>query len=247
MRYWMWTAFVAILTFVFIRYTQIPLWMFLVIAAPVLTILLIYASFLYSFRQSLKMEAVPTHGYDARIQALDQAARSVEALGFQKIDQFYLKMIPDSVTYVFKHQHDPCYFCLYHLGQKMTCDVVTRFENEFYLTTSDSVDAGMTPRPKKALLQIFPGQSYQNLFLKHKEAYEYIDQNGIHTFDFAGEEFRYYFMKSLREQEAYIRKTFFWPLMLLIRTVSRHGRIYCRSIRDQYPRGFSSLFLQRST
>ncbi len=244
MTYWMWSAFVAILTFVIIRYTQIPLWMFLIIAAPVLTIMLIYGSFLYSFRKSLKMEAVPTHGYSARIQALDQAARHVEVLGFQKIDQFYLKMIPDSITYVFKHQHEPCYFCLYHLGQKMTCDVVTRFENEFSLTTSGSVDAGMTSRPKKALLQIFPGKSYQDLFLKHKEASEYIDINGIRTFNFAGEEFRCYFMTSLREQETFIRKTFFWPLMLLIGTISRHGRIYCRSIRDQYPRGFSSLYLQ---
>jgi len=66
MRYWIWTAFVAILTFVFIRYTQIPLWIFLVIAAPLLTILLIYGSFLYSFRQSLKMEDVPSRGYSVR-------------------------------------------------------------------------------------------------------------------------------------------------------------------------------------
>jgi hypothetical protein len=121
----MWTALVAILTFVVMRYTEMPLWMFLIIAVPVLTIMLIYGSFLYSFRQSLKMEAVPTHGYSTRTRALDQTARHLEAIGFQKIDQFYLKMIPDSITYVFKHQHDPCYFCLYHLGQKMTCDVVT--------------------------------------------------------------------------------------------------------------------------
>lgn len=247
MKNWMWTALAAIMMFAIIVLLKMSFWIFLVIAAPLLTIIFIYGSFLYSFRESLQMEAVPAHGYNTRVNEMERELKLIEALGFRKMDQFYLKMIPDSITYVFKHQKEPFYFCLYHFGQKRGCDVVTRYENEFYLTTSNTVDAGMTPRPKKALLQIFPQKHYETLFLNHEEAHEYISRNGIRTYDIAEGEFRFYFMKSLREQETYIKKSFLWPVNLLIRTITRYGKIYCRLIQEQYPQGFSRINLYHAS
>jgi len=245
MRIWMWSVFVTMVTFSAMILLKIPFWAFLLIAVPILIIVLIYGSFQYSFRESLAIQSVPEHGYKSRTNDLERESRLIELQGFYKIDQFYLRMIPDSITFVFKHTKEPVYFCIYHFGKKHTCDFVTRFENEYYLTTSSSVDAGMTPRPEKALLQIFPSTPYETLFQKHLKSRDYIFQNGISTFDIQEGEFRFYFMKSIKEQADHIRKSLFWPLMLLIRTISQYGRKFCSSIKEQYPQGFSKIGLQQ--
>jgi hypothetical protein len=219
------------------EFLAIPLWMVLCIGLPILTVLLVIASVYFNFRESLQMQDVPTHGYAPRIRDLDQEAREIEPLGFRKTDQFYLKTIPDSVSYVFKHESEPFYLCVYHLGQKFFCDVLTRFENDYHLTTNNTVDSGISTRPEKSLLQIFPHQPYRELLDRHKESFEYIKQSGIRPFDIAELEFRRYFMKSYREHASYMKKLFLWPVALIFRTLSRPGKAYCKSIKEQYPEG----------
>lgn len=237
MKYWVWVVFVAVLTFLAMEYLTIPLWMILVIALPFLTVILVIVSVLYNFRESLEMQAVPRHGYSPRINDLDREARQVEALGFRKFDQFYLKTIPDSVTYVFKHESEPYLLCIYHLGQKYFCDVLTRFENDYHLTTSDSVDAGMAPRPKKSLLQIFSNQSYTVLVQRHRESLAYIEKSGIRVHDIAEMDFRRYFMLSYRKHADYTKRLFLWPVALIIRTLTKPGRVFSRTIIEQFPQG----------
>ena len=237
----MWIVLVAALSVACIELLAIPMWVFVVIAAPTLIIILIYASFLYNSRESLQLEAIPRFGYSARLSDLERESKRIEFMGFRKTDMFYLKTIPDSITYVFKHEKEPCYFCLYHFGQKYVCDFITHFEGEFSLTTANTVDAGLVSKPVRAFLQIYPRESYDTIFSQHMESLEYISRDGIHPFDIPEGEFRFYFMKNLREQAAYIRKLPFWPLTLLINVLARHGKIYCRSIREQYPQGVMHL------
>ena len=237
MKYWMWVVFVAILTFLAMEFLVIPLWMIIAIALPLLTILLVIGSVYYNFRESLQLQEVPRHGYGARLKELDREAGKLETLGFRKITEFYLKAIPDSVTYVFKHDKEPFYFCIYHLGQKYSCDIVTRFEDNYYLTTCDSVDGGMAPRPKKSLLQIFPNQSFSEFVERHREGVAYMEQSGIRLFDLAEMEFRHFFIKNYREHADYMKKLFFWPVALIIRTITKPGRVFCNPIKKQYPEG----------
>jgi hypothetical protein len=244
MKYGMWTFLVGLLAFAIFTLIDIPFWLVMVTIIPFLIIGLIYGSFLYRFRESLKMETIPNSGYKKRTDALDRESIRIEALGFRKIDQFYLKTIPDSVTYVFKHEREPICFCIYHFGKKFACDYVTRYRNGFFLTTSDAIDSGMTPRPSKALLQIFPDQTYEKLLNEHRAAHAYINRNSINIFDIPETEFRFYFMKCLHEQSEYIRKYPFWPILLLIRTLIQYGRKFCRTVPDQYPSGFADLLLE---
>ncbi len=123
------------------------------------------------------------------------------------------------------------------MGAKHACDLVTRFENGYYLTTSESVEAGMIPRPPKLLLQIFPRATYDTMVTEHRESYRYMDKDGIRTFDIPEEEFRDYFMKSYRKSAADMKKLPLWPINLIIRTITRPGKAYCRSIKEQYPDG----------
>jgi hypothetical protein len=49
-------------------------------------------------------------------------------------------------------------------------------------------------------------------------------------------------MKSLRDQTAFIRKINFWPVVLLFGTITQRGKIYCKSIIDQFSAGSVKIY-----
>ncbi len=242
MKNWVWSAFVLIVTFLIMHFFDIPFWIFLIVVIPLLIIAFTYGSFSYSFRRSLRIEPIPGKGYASRIKALDIEKIKLNNLGFAKTDGFYLKMIPDTIVYVFKHKAEPVHFCLYNLGTKMTCDFVTRYGDEYSLTTCNNVDGGMTPRPERSLLQIITKVTYANLFGIHMKAHNFLVNKGLKTYDIAEEEFHQYFLKCLHSQAKFVREFMFWPVLLVFWTITRRGRVYCKEIETQYKKGLITLY-----
>ena len=232
---WVWILFVTGIMLVVIHLTNAPLWVVVVIFMPILTVSLVFGSVWYNFRSSLEMEDVPKYGYAPRLKELENEASKLEALGFRKIDQFYFKTIPDSISFVLKHEDEPIYFLIYHFGQKYAYDFLTRFEREYYLTTSSAIESGLVPRPEKSMLQIYPNMAYHRVLEEHRESFQYIKQKGIGVYDVPEAEFRYFFLKNYRDHAAFIKKLPFWPIALIIRTISRPGKAYCKRIKEQYP------------
>lgn len=196
-----------------------------------------FGSFMYSFRKSLQARSVPKHGYSKRIKDLNIDARMLENIGFDKWDDFYLKMIPDSVIYVFKHRDDPVYLCLYHFGAKKTCDFFTKYKNGYSLTTCNTIDGGMTPRPNKSLLQIITSVSYKELLEIHRKAHAFLLSKTLRPDDIQRQEFKPYFLENIHKYADYVRKHAFWPVLLIFWTVTRRGRVLCKEIENQYKEG----------
>lgn len=199
MKNWMWSVLVFVLTLIIVIVFNLPFLIFLFVVIPLLIIAFTYGSFNYSFRKTLKPESIPGKGYATRIKDLDLDTKKLERLGFQKWDDFYLRMIPDTIVYVLKHKEDSVYLCLYHLGAKKTCDFFTRYDNEDTLTTCNTIDGGMTPRPQKALLQIITSVSYEQIFELHKKAHKFLFDKGFGQYDIARQEFRQYFLKNIHD------------------------------------------------
>ncbi len=241
MKNWVWIAVTFAVTYVILSVFKIPFVLFLIVGMPVLLIIFTYASFTYSFRASLKPEPIPQKGYESRRNELEKEAASVVSLGFNKFDEFYLKMIPDSITYAFKQNPGPVYLCIYHLGAKKACDFVSFFENDIALTTAGRVDSGMAPRPAKRLLQIFENAPYQVLLQKHIEAQDFIKSKGIKQIDIR-EPFRNRFMWSLREFRRGVTQYSFWPLRLIYWTLAKRGKKYLKSIEEQHRAGMIAAF-----
>jgi hypothetical protein len=185
-------------------------------------------------RGSVKPEPIPQTGFANRITLMDSIAPQIVRLGFRETDRFYMKMIPDSVVYVFKHNSEPVYFCLYHLGTKIACDFMTRYGYDVTLTTNNVPDAGVMPRPPKAILQIFPGITYEQLYLKHISAHQFLLQNGITAHDFPPGEFRAIFVESIRMQWLYLKKRLLWPLTTIFKAITKIGIGYRKPIMDQW-------------
>ena len=242
MKSWVLSLITFLVCFAVVIFTDIPLWVFLIIFAPLLLVAATYLTVSYSFRESLETEPIPQSGYQSRVEALIDELPQLRKLGFKHVDQFYLKIIPDTVVFVFRHTTEPVYFCLYHLGSKKAMDIVSRYGNEFSITTNDKVDAGMVPRPAKSLLQIFPGVDYKTLFGNHMTAHYFLIGNGLRVHDLPVEEFRHYFMNCFYDQAKHIKSYFLWPVLLIFRTLARRGRQYCRSILEQYREGSIKLW-----
>ncbi len=245
MKLGLWGFLVCVISFSLVFFLKVPFWIFMIIVIPLLVIILTSVAATYNFRESLRPQPIPQRGYGSRIQELDRDADTLQALGFRRFDQFYLKAIPDSITYAFKHESEPTYFCVYHLGKKTTCDYFTRYDNDYALTTSNVIDAGMSPRPPKKLLQIFPERSYRELHFQHQRSHEYLVQQGLRTHDLSETEFRHYFMKSFHEAGDYMTRSIMWPVILVVRVIGQFGRKYCKSIIDQIGDGTTQLFSRR--
>lgn len=237
MKSWIWVVLTAIITFAALELFHMSLWLVIALLLPLIAIGLAYASLRYNVRNSLKIEEVPKYGYAPRLKDLDEEAQEIERLSFERFDRFYLKTIPDSITDAYKHKKAPIILCVYHFGQKHSFDLTTRFQDDYYLTTANNIDAGVIPMPPGSLLQIYHNQHYDTLFKQHKEAIRTITKNGIEPFDLPKEEFRHHLMKTFRDQMKRAMKWFLWPVVLIVRTIRRPGKVYCKSIAEQYPGG----------
>lgn len=241
MKAWMWSALVFAVVFALITFTSIPWWAMMAVGVPVLLVLLVYVSVVYSFRPGLAPADIPARGYEGRLRDLEAAAAQVEHLDFARTDAFYLRTIPDSVTYVFRHRFLPIYLCAYHLGSKQTCDLISAFEGEITLTSCPSVESGMLPRAPGSLLQVVPAAGYQDLFHAHMEAHIFLREKGAVEKDIPAGQFRARFMKAMRESLAAVRKRPLWPVRMIYWTLTKRGRMYQRPIREQWDLGMIAV------
>ena len=220
---------------------KIPLWALLFVVWPALIIILTCLTFRYSFRSDLRIEPIPAEKYLDRVREIESAEWELHWLGFERTDQFYLDMATDVITYVYRHQQQPVYLCIYHFGVKKACDLVTYFKDDLTLTTCSHVDGGMSPRPKNKLLQIFEGASYAQLFETHNSAIEFMTRHGRVPVEMPSVSFRERFLNSIREFAEMARKTFLWPIKSIYWTVTKQGKKYARSIEEQYRLGMVQM------
>jgi len=241
MKNWMWSVSVFIITVAVVFLSGLSAFWIYLIVIPGLIFLFIQVSFMYSFRESLKPEEIPRYGYDSRTKETERRMRGLPA-GFRLTDKFYLKGIPDSVTYVFFHEPEPVICCIYNFGTKLAVDFVTLYNDGFTLTTNDTLDAGMAPRPMKNFIQLFPGLPYEKLYNNHMNSHLYLLEKGLKPMYIHPGEFRHYFMSEYRAQGNFIRQIPFWPFILLFRTVTKYGRKYDRPLRKQVEEGITNIY-----
>jgi hypothetical protein len=241
MKNWVWIIILSTLGFYMATALELPMWAYLILAFPVFAFVATYGSFMYSFRSSLKPRPIPPSGYSLRIKDLQKDETELNAFGFEKKDSFYLKTVPDSVVYMFKHQQEPIIACLYHLEAKKVCDFVSNFGDDITLTTSETADGAMVPLPPRRLFQIFENIPREKLLGHHRKAVAFIKEKGKREHDVAPEELRRELMKSMREFADTVKKYTLWPLRLIFWTVTGRGKMHCKTIEEQYKAGMIKI------
>jgi hypothetical protein len=219
----------------------IPIWVVLAVVVPLAVIGMTVYSFLYNVRPDLKVEVIPTKGFGERMRALEVEAAALEKLGFRKVDEFYLKIIPDCIVQVFGKEDETLHVFLYHLGQKMSSDVITAFKNDYNLTTGASADGGNIPPSPKDFLQTFDMARYERLLEEHGKAIEFLKSNRLEPQKLSDGMMRDLLLKSFKKLSERVRQNLFWPILLIYWVISKRGRMYARSIEEQYKLGIIKL------
>ena len=219
----------------------VPFWGLFVVILPMLFITQMYAAHMYNSRPSLAFEDVPMSGYQTRLDKLEMNRHYLFPLGFQKVDEFYLKLACDVVTYVHQHSSEPVYVCDYHFGKFSGIDLVTQFENGITLTTCTLRSGGTVPRPPKSLLQVFDKRGPEEILFYHQKAIEFIKSRGISPRHILTASFRDCFMQSLRQFYQNTR-TPFWPMKFLYWQITGYAKVYARPIQEQYLAGTIKIF-----
>lgn len=223
-----------IISIVLLVVFDLELWAFVLIFVPLYLVISTYFTGWFNMARKIQPKAIPQSGFEGRVQALRLIAPDIERLGFREIDRFYLKMIPDSIIIAYKHATEPVYFCLYHLGVKISCDFVTQYGYDISLTTNNLPDGGTLSRPPEAMLQIFPKLAYEELLSKHLSAHRFLLSKGLVLHDFQPYEFREKFMQSFKDQWSYLKRHPLWPFPTIFRSVTRLGIKYIAPIEKQW-------------
>ena len=147
---------------------------------PVFGYVALYAMNRYSFRSSLNYEPIPATGCETAIEWLRNNESLCLQLGFRKIDEFRLKLSHPLVTYVYVNEQYPLSFLDYVIETVRCCDLITRFDNGYSLTTSNGKNGGSVPRPDEHLLQAFPSMGLEGLLDQHLQAVRFLTQRGFH-------------------------------------------------------------------
>lgn len=209
-----------------------PVWI-LAIIFPTVIYGQIYALNRYTFRQSLDFEPIPALDFPDRLTQLEANHRKFSEFGFVKFDEFLLRTSSNVVAYIYQHQTEPIYLCNYHFGQFEFSDLVTSFDDEFTLTTADTKKAGNVPRPNEKMLQIFDGQSIDELLFHHHQAIQFLQTQGFSPKQLFPESFRTDFLKSYFEVGKKVT-SLASPAKLIYWMASGVNKKYCKTVQQQY-------------
>jgi hypothetical protein len=214
---------------------QIPFFVSLVVMIPAIIIILNIYTVFYNYRSKLELEVIPEGKFEDRRASLATDMEQLKHRNFNKIDEFYVKTIPDVVVYAFKHSEEPIFLYLYHLGPKKSFDVVTAFTDGSGLTTNNSADSGVVPINPKNFMQIFQGASLETVLDNHRKAVDYLKGKGKEVADLSTEAMRKKFLNAFFEAGEMVKKHPIWPIMLIVWVYIKPGlKKHAMSIEDQY-------------
>jgi hypothetical protein len=171
----------------------LPLWTF-ALFIPALIYTQILVSNNYTFRDSLALEPIPETGYEKRLQDLETNQPFLSQIGFVKFDEFYMQTSNDLVAFVYQHLDLPIIALDYDLEILKQIDFDTKFEGEITLTTTNCKTAYMHERSDEKLIQSFPEMSFEELFNKHKQAVEFLKDQGLEPLEINHKYFRQEFL-----------------------------------------------------
>lgn len=226
-----------IIAFVFsnlLSFFGLSLWLIL-LCMPLLAYAQIYAAGRYNFRNSLQFEPIPGTGYERRIKELDFNQQIWQSLGFRKFDEFYLRLSADVVVYAYYHEQYPVQLCDYHLQNSKTCDLITKFDNQYTLTTCSGKEGGTTPRPEENLLQVFPQAFFPELLHRHLQAGQFLYERGfrVDALPPDASHFRNWFMESFMKTGEMFKNPLS-PIKMIYWMATNRKQKYMKPVQQQF-------------
>jgi hypothetical protein len=146
---------------------------------------------------------------------------------------------------VWKSKEKPTYLCQYIVGSGfegiVACEFSTVFENDIGLATANTIDSNLYPKPPGEYKQSFSRCSLDELYKKHGEAEEYLITRGGAQVEKSPIDFEEYFIDSLKKDNRYHWKHWYWIILLFYFFFVRRKRWHNKTIREQHELGMIKL------
>jgi hypothetical protein len=112
------------------------------------------------------------------------------------------------------------------------CDLVTRYDNEYSLTTTNGKNAGALQRSDEDLLQVFPTAGLSKLIDAHIDAAQYLQERGLRPRQLQSENYRQWFIDALLRAGKSLRSPLA-PLKILYGMVTNYKDRFEKPIWEQ--------------
>lgn len=156
---------------------------------------------------------------------VDAWARSQK---FEPAGYYIAELLSPSFIAAWQHRDRPTYLCMYGVQNSYVYEFVTVFANDRILTTANTPDAQLLPRPPGYYLQSFNKVPLDELLTRHATAELCLIQHGRLQEEPLTENFESYVTRAMARQMAYVRSIPLWQLRggywFLFRKDRFHGK-----------------------
>lgn len=160
-----------------------------------------------------------------------------QAQGFDRAGCYIAHLLSPSFVAAWKHRARPTYLCMYGVQHAYAYEFVTVFANDRTLTTANTPDAQLLPRPDGYYLQSFSKLPLDDLLTQHAAAEHYLMQQGRLTEQPLSYDFEQYLSHGLSRQMAYVQSIPLWQIRGGYWFLVRKDRYHGKTIEELHDRG----------
>ena len=177
-------------------------------------------------------------GEDDNIESTKEISLWAEQNDFHLIGYYTVSYGMRCFLAVWQSKHKPTDLCMYIVRTPdetvIACAFETLFENGFDLTTADTKDAILCPTPPKLYRQSFWGCGLKELYRIHLKSERYLIEAGGAQLKRAPVDFEKEFVRSMKEQNRWQWKHWYWIFFLLYFYFVRRGKWHNKTIQQQH-------------
>jgi hypothetical protein len=195
----------------------------------------------YVFLPEAAPRDIPSEQFTEILAQLGKTAESLDWLGFEEIDRFYLKRTYNIVFVIYKHREKNIYWSLISFVGRLTySELFSVFDNNLMLNTVN-INTGHLPKPPNYYIQSLSNSDYGNLLAAHQDSCEVLAEYGYSPRTIPLNTFRDGFTKVERTIMAYMFTKFLWPLRINLWLLLQAGCKYRKPLREQFRLGTAQL------
>ena len=163
-------------------------------------------------RRGIRLEPAEEAGYPRDFATVREVDAWAKDQGFDLIGCYIAHLLSPGFVAAWKHRQRPTYFCLYGVQHVYAHEFVTVFAEDRMLTTANTPDAQLFPRPDGYYLQSFDKLPLDDLLTRHAAAEHYLMQQGRLREESLAGSFEEHLAHAFARQMAYIETLPLWQL-----------------------------------
>jgi len=146
---------------------------------------------------------------------------------------------------VWRRSDRPTFLCHYLVREQHRANRVSEIDTEFAfgisLSTANSIDAQLHPKPPGCYHQTFSKINMDEQWYRHIEAENYLIDKGEAQLVTTEESFEDLFLRSEQKQRKFVRSITFWPFLIFYWYFVRKRLWHNKSIRELHERSMIKL------